>query len=112
MSRAAERALPFRSMRCRGEIQMLTQNQLACISRAIALPSRLQILVSLGNASEAVSYQALLREHTMGAPTFSHHVRELRLAGLVEIVRHGKSVTLSFCHETWHQYIEQLSRIC
>ena len=35
----------------------------------------------------------------MGAPTFSHHVRELCLAGLLEIVRHGKSASLSFRHE-------------
>jgi ArsR family transcriptional regulator len=104
-------ALPLRSKLCRGEIQMLTQSQLACISRAIASPFRLRILANLGNATEPVSYQALRREHTMRAPTFSHHVRELRLAGLVEIVRHGKSASLSFCHETWHQYIEQLSRI-
>jgi predicted transcriptional regulator len=90
---------------------MLTQSQLACISRAIASTARLQIIASLGNATEAVSYQALRREHAIGAPTFTHHVRELRFAGLVEIVRHGKSASLSLCHETWHQYIEQLSRI-
>jgi ArsR family transcriptional regulator len=101
--------LPFK--RCCGEIQMLTQSQLACISRAIASPSRLQILASLGNVTEAVSYQALRRKHTIRASTFSRHVRELRLAGLVEIVRHGKSASLSFCFETWHQYIDQLSRI-
>lgn len=106
MSRAA---LLLRSKRCCGEIQILTQNQLACVSRAIASPSRLQILRSLGNATEAVSYHALRKEHAIGARIFSRHIRGLRLAGLVELVRQGKSSNLSFCHETWHQYIEQLS---
>ena len=54
--------------------------------RALADPTRLRLLRLL--ASEPRSPQALARELKLSLPTVSHHMRELRLAGLVRLEAH------------------------
>ncbi|MEL0028153.1 MAG: metalloregulator ArsR/SmtB family transcription factor [Perlucidibaca sp.] len=74
----------------------LEEEELARAFRALANPHRLAIYLRLlrqGGDSRLVrscSLQALIDRLDIGAPTISHHVKELVNAGLITVEREGK----------------------
>ena len=75
----------IRSMPGAGEIDRIAQ-----VLRHLADPSRLRIFWLLCHGEECVTNISALVE--MSSPAVSHHLRQLKAAGLIESRRSGKEV--------------------
>ncbi len=95
--------------------EMTDEDAAQAIARALADPQRWRILKELaapGLASEGgMAPCALLREVVdVGAATLSHHMRELREAGLVEERRAGRTVRYRLRAEVVEAFMGVLTR--
>ena len=91
------------------EPTILTLRQTLAISRAIADPSRFEVLgiIARGDTRCADLRTCL----AITAPTLSHHLKELESAGLIQTTRTGKFVTTTFRRDTWQAYLASLQSI-
>ncbi len=79
------------------------------IARALADPRRYSILKQLaGQSAPVVPCAAMQQCHEISPATLSHHMRELRLAGLVTEIREGRTVSYELCREVVDRYAKQL----
>lgn len=75
--------------------------QLAKVLKALSHPNRLDLYLEIANKSEA-SYDTcgecfihdIIGCFSIGAPTVSHHLKELANAGLISTERRGKYLTV------------------
>ena len=61
----------------------------AALLRALADPTRLQMLTMLANTDEPICVCDFTATFELGQPTVSHHLAKLRDAGLVTSTKHG-----------------------
>lgn len=64
-------------------------DELASVLKALADPTRLQMILCLRDASEAVCICDLTGCFDLAQPTVSHHMGKLREAGLVDCEKRG-----------------------
>lgn len=62
---------------------------LSDVLRALADPTRLEIVAILRGAEAPVCVCDLVASFDLSQPTLSHHMAKLREAGLVEVEKHG-----------------------
>jgi ArsR family transcriptional regulator, arsenate/arsenite/antimonite-responsive transcriptional repressor len=68
----------------------LTEDQVLLIAKALGDRRRYEILKRLGERPDALACCAVRDCMAINSATLSHHMKELELAGLVEVVREGK----------------------
>lgn len=92
------------------ESAQLTKAQMQSISRALSDPTRFEIFQQIAGCHCLGCSD--LREHlTVSAPTISHHLKELEMAGLIESERAGKFVNLTLRRDIWQAYLHELAQI-
>ncbi len=84
--------------------------QAAKVLKALSHPNRLEIYLSIVNgekesfaAHECCVVSAIIDNLKIGAPTVSHHLKELVNAGLIVTEREGKFLIARPVHETWEE---------
>jgi ArsR family transcriptional regulator, arsenate/arsenite/antimonite-responsive transcriptional repressor len=89
---------------------VLPDAQFRAIGRALADPHRYSILQQVASADGLAC--SLLEEHTvLSRATVSHHMKELSVAGLIEIRRDGRDAYLSLHRPVLDAYLERLSSL-
>lgn len=63
--------------------------QIAALAKAVADPTRVQILHALKGATEPVCVCDFTGAFELGQPTISHHLAKLKAAGLVDSEKRG-----------------------
>lgn len=81
--------------------------------KALSNPNRLRILLRLAAASASAqdrSAGAMAERLDIAASTLSHHLKELRAAGLIRMRRRGKSVVCEVDRETLRELSDVFAR--
>ena len=78
------------------------------IARALSDPSRYAILKQLARCDAGTPCSAVRECVQITPATLSHHMKELRLAGLIQEEREGRNVKYVLCREVLDQYMERL----
>lgn len=68
----------------------LTEDQALLIAKALGDRRRYEILKRLGDCKDALACGEVRGCTGISPATLSHHMKELEIAGLVEVVREGK----------------------
>lgn len=84
------------------------QNDLANMAKAIAHPARIAILQQLLQTNACVC-GSLVNELGLSQPTISQHLKELKLAGVIQGVVEGTSVCYCIEPNTWRKLRESFN---
>ncbi len=88
----------------------LPENQIQLIAKALADPRRYEILRRLGDHEKALACGTVLECLEISPATLSHHMKELKTAGLVQQVRKGKFVSYLPQRDVLEAYFERLRK--
>jgi len=77
------------------------------VSRALADPTRMDILQRIAGAKE-VACSVLAGESCFSQPTISHHLKELQAAGLVKPRREAKFIFYQLDRQVWADYLAEM----
>ncbi len=78
------------------------------VARALADPQRYRIMKMLAQAQEGTQCSVLFAAIKLAPATLSHHMRELRDAGLVEERRTGRTVQYQLRHGALENFLHVL----
>lgn len=92
------------------ETMRLSTEQVEAINRAIADPRRFEMLQQIAK-EPALMCSALNAQECLSPATISHHLKELQTAGLLEMIREGRTVRMSLRRDVWTAYLQQLAAL-
>ncbi|HVJ43033.1 MAG TPA: helix-turn-helix domain-containing protein [Dongiaceae bacterium] len=78
------------------------------IAQALADPRRYEILKQIARQCAPLSFSALRKEHDIGAPTMSYHLKLLAEANLIEVKRQGTRITVALRPEIVERYLRDV----
>ncbi len=90
--------------------KLLTKRQAQLIAKALADPRRVEILKQIGSCA-CVACADVRECQPVSAATLSHHMKELEMAGLIEIEREGKFAKLTLKRDVLGAYRSYLEEI-
>jgi ArsR family transcriptional regulator, arsenate/arsenite/antimonite-responsive transcriptional repressor len=89
----------------------LSDKQVELISAAVAEPRRFKILKDLAGCPGAMACAKIVDKHDVSQATISHHLKELSVAGLIDIERDGKCNNITLKRDVWAAYLERLAEL-
>jgi len=92
----------------RSKHKALSERQIRLIAKALADPRRHEILKQVGENYAGKLCSDLLECQPITAATMSHHLKELEMAGLIQIAREGKFARLILQREILRAYVDHL----
>lgn len=87
----------------------LDAEQFTLISKALADPSRFEMLQRIAASKEAPTCSCVCDWLGLAPATVSHHLKELEGAGLVAVEREGKFARISLRRSVLDAYVKRLS---
>ncbi|MGF1924467.1 MAG: ArsR/SmtB family transcription factor [Bacteroidia bacterium] len=91
----------------KSEIFTDEQNQLSTLLKAMAHPARIAILQRILESNTCICSD-LVEELGLAQPTISQHLKELKLAGIIQGTVEGVSICYCINPATWKLLQEQL----
>jgi ArsR family transcriptional regulator len=92
-------------------VSRLPTKQFGHVAKVLAEPRRVQILKQVAASGGHIAFSELVTSHNITSQTLSHHVHELQLSGLIEIVREGRCGTLHLQRDVLQAYLDELGDI-
>ena len=89
----------------------LTEEQIHLIAKALADPRRMELLRQIGSCRKRMECAEIRDCQPVSAATLSHHMKELEVAGLVQVTREGKFASYTLRRDVLMAYTEQLAKI-
>src|SRR5580693_6844664 len=86
----------------------LTEGQVLLIAKALGDRRRYEILKRLGECPDALACGAVRDCTRIDPATLSHHMKELEIAGLVEVVRAGKFASYVLRRDVLEAFFQRL----
>jgi ArsR family transcriptional regulator len=86
----------------------VTDEQVLLIAKALSDRRRYEILKRLGQGRDAIACGVVRDCTKIDAATLSHHMKELELAGLVDVVREGRSAKYVLRRDTLEAFFRRL----
>ncbi len=86
----------------------LDEESVQAIGRALSDPSRYMILKQLALCEMQMPCSAVRACVELTPATLSHHMKELRVAGLIEEKREGRNVSYVLCRDVLEAYMDRL----
>lgn len=88
--------------------KMLTEDQVLLIAKALGDRRRYEILKRLGERHDALACGAMRDCMGINPATLSHHMKELEIAGLVDVVREGKFANYILRRDVIEGFLQRL----
>ncbi len=88
----------------------LSEAQFHRITKALADPRRFEILTQIADCKE-MACNHLKADMPITAATLSHHIKELKDAGLIEQRREGKFMHMKLRRDVWKEYLARLAKL-
>ncbi len=93
----------------RAQKRVITDEEAALsVARALADPQRYRIMKMLAQAPASTQCSVLFRSVKLAPATLSHHMKELRDAGLIEERRTGRTVAYRVRFEVVEAFLDAL----
>jgi ArsR family transcriptional regulator, arsenate/arsenite/antimonite-responsive transcriptional repressor len=86
----------------------LTEDQVLLIAKALGDRRRYEILRRLGECPDALACCTVRDCMSINPATLSHHMKELEIAGLVEVVRAGKFASYVLRRDVLEAFFQRL----
>ncbi len=89
-------------------VQTLTEDQVLLIARVLGDRRRYEILKRLGECRDATPCGTVRDCTGINPATLSHHMKELEIAGLVEVTREGKFASYVLRRDVLEAFFQRL----
>jgi ArsR family transcriptional regulator len=86
----------------------LTEDQVVLVAKVLGDRRRYEILKRLGECRDATSCGTVRDCMGINPATLSHHMKELEIAGLVEVVRKGKFASYVLRRDVLEAFFQRL----
>jgi ArsR family transcriptional regulator len=80
------------------------------ITKALADPHRFEVFERIARETDEAACAALTDECQISQATVSHHIKELKNAGLIQVRRQAKFRFYRLERKTWSDYLAELRR--
>jgi ArsR family transcriptional regulator len=88
----------------------LTEEQVQLIAKALADARRYEIVKRISQCKESMACESVRECLDVSAPTLSHHMKELEVAGLVRARRTGKFISYQLRRDVLVSFLRRLRR--
>src|ERR1700745_1277605 len=88
----------------------LTEEQIQLIVKALADPRRYEIVKRISQCKEEMACENVRECLDISAPTLSHHMKELEVAGLIRARRTGKFISSQVPRDVLESFLGRLRR--
>ncbi len=88
----------------------MEDDQFHRISKALADPTRMEILQQIASCSDELACASLAQHSAVSQPTISHHLKELASAGLIKARREAKFFFYRLDRKVWSEYLAEMRR--
>jgi ArsR family transcriptional regulator, arsenate/arsenite/antimonite-responsive transcriptional repressor len=88
----------------------LTEEQVQMIAKALADSRRYEIIKRISQCKDSMACESVRQCLEISAPTLSHHMKELEIAGLIRAWRVGKCINYQLRREVLESFLQRIQR--
>ncbi len=92
------------------KVTELSEDQVQNIAKALADPRRYEIIKRISRSAQPLACESVRGCLDITAPTLSHHMKELEVAGLITASRSGKFTSYELRRDVLESFLARLRR--